>query len=151
MIVKRTVGNDNSVVSSKVTVSATKVIIESGDSPSYTIDYPVVTDVKIIECTSLDCVVLGCGYGSTEVLTSVNRIVSTSIVEKQRSDFIFSTFNRLLFELCKRNFLQSCTIMHRNEVSVCDGRNRREVSYFLGFNRNCTHCLFLLKFSSLPQ
>ena len=82
MIVKRTVGNDNSMVSSKVSISATKVVIESGDSPSYTVDYPVVTDVKIIECTSLDCVVLGCGYGSTEVLTSVNRIVSTSVVKQ---------------------------------------------------------------------
>ena len=45
VIVKRAIGYDYSMVSSQICITTTIVVIESGDSPIHTVDYPVVTDV----------------------------------------------------------------------------------------------------------
>ena len=147
-VVQASVRHDNYMVGSTVRITTVEVVIERRNTVVDTADSPVVTDVQIIECTSLDSGILGGSHGATQRLTTVNCIVRPGVVKEQRSDFRFRTLNRLGSEIGKGDFLQACAIVNRNQTRIGRCGERREFRHFLGFNTDCTHFYSSLYFQS---
>ena len=73
-------------------ISVVKEIIESGDTPSLTVDYPVITDIQVIESTSRNSRPLLGSNACSEVLTTVNSVVCASVIKEKGCDFLLNIF-----------------------------------------------------------
>ena len=149
------VRNQSDVVSGHIRVTSPQVVVKCSDTVGNTTDNPVITDVHIIKGSGLDCRKLRSSNGSTQIDTTVDRVMSASAAcgHLVQNSFVGGNqVSQVLLERPGRYLLESVAVMDEQHIGVGHGLQHREVSHLLCiFNGQVCHFLIPPCISSLPE